>query len=46
MILHRTFLSLIIAVIALLLVTQSVGMVRQGQKGVILRFGTDRKSVV
>lgn len=38
--LHRTFLSFIIAVIALLLVTQSVSMVHQGQKGVLLRFGT------
>ncbi len=38
--LHRSFISLILAIIVLLLVSQSVGVVPEGQTGVRLRFGS------
>ncbi|MHB8424464.1 MAG: protease modulator HflC [Gammaproteobacteria bacterium] len=40
MALHRSFISLILAIIVLLLVSQSVGVVPEGQTGVRLRFGS------
>lgn len=38
--LHRTVISLIIAVIVLLLISQSVAVVNEGQTGVRMRFGS------
>ena len=38
--LHRSFISLVLAIIVLLLISQSVGVVPEGRTGVRLRFGS------